>query len=179
MRLKRLALLLAAVCVCQPSAAQLLDRPEGFQLVIGPRVGAGWMMETPQEFTEELRAMYPTGNYYPVLTMFGITLEQRILLGETRSHFAFQEIVLVAGLEQGLALPEAAVLIGYRDYSGLEFGIGPIMHLNGFGVVIALGWTFAFKGVYVPFDVSYTIPSGERAGVLSFTTGFNFQRRRY
>jgi hypothetical protein len=174
---KTLVFLLALAALCSPCFGQEMEEPEGFKIVVGPRVGVGYMMDTPEHFTQSLREMFPTGDYYPVLTLFGITLEQRIVLGQTRSHFAFQELVLIAGLEQGIALPEAAVLIGYRDYSGLEFGIGPIVHLSGFGVVAALGWTFAYRGVYVPVDISFTIPTGDRPGVVSLTTGFNFQRR--
>jgi hypothetical protein len=174
---KTLVCLLAVVALCSPCFGQEMEGPEGFKIVIGPRVGVGYMMDTPEHFTQSLRVLFPAGDYFPVLTMFGITLEQRILLGQTRSHFAFQELVLIAGLEQGIALPEAAVLIGYRDYSGLEFGIGPIVHLSGIGVVVALGWTFSYRGVYVPADISFTIPTGDRPGVVSLTTGFNFQRR--
>lgn len=60
------------------------------------------------------------------MPLFGITCGQRILPGETDSHFAFQEIVMISGPEQSIALTSAGVLIGFRGYRGFEFGIGPI-----------------------------------------------------
>lgn len=154
------------------------EGPQAFSLVFGPRIGGSYIMDTPENFTTGVSTLYPGGSYFPAVTVFGVTIEERILLGQTRSHFAFQEVVLIGGLEQGIALPEAAVLIGYRDYSGFEFGIGPILHLGGISVVAALGWTFSYQGVYVPVDISLIIPNTDRPASISFTTGFNFQVRR-
>jgi len=151
-----------------------LDQPSAFLVVLGPRVGGSYLFETPENFTARVREIYPTGTYFPAVTLFGITLEQRILLGQTKSHFAFQELVILGGLEQGIVLPEAAFLIGYRGYSGFEFGIGPIVNLSGFGVVAAVGWTFSYNGVYVPVDISFIIPNSNMPATIGLTTGFNF-----
>jgi hypothetical protein len=137
-----------------------------------------YILDTPENFTAGVHSLYPSGNYFPAVTLFGITVEQRILLGQTKSHFAFQEIVLIGGLEQGIALPEGAFLIGYRDYSGLEFGIGPILHVGGVGVVAAVGWTFSYRGAYIPVDISFIIPNADRKASIAITTGFNFQISR-
>jgi len=172
---RKVFLALALLTMSSWLFAQDLDRPAGFSVVLGPRIGGGYIFQTSAAFTASLRDFYPTGDYFPAMTLFGITVEERILLGNTRSHFAFQEIVLVGGLEQGIAMPEGAILIGYRDYSGLEVGIGPILHPAGFGVVAAVGWTFSYKGVHVPVDIGFTIPNAERPALLSLTTGFNFE----
>jgi len=149
--------------------------PAGFFMVLGPRIGGSYVMDTPESFTSSVRALYPTGSYFPAFTLFGVMIEQRILLGQTRSHFAFQEEILVGGLEQGIALPEAAVLIGYRDFQGFEFGTGPIVSLAGVSVIVAIGWTFSYRGVFVPVDLSFIIPSATRPAAIGLTTGFNFQ----
>jgi len=154
------------------------EGPEAFSLMVGPRVGVSGTIVLPDAFSSSVRALYPSGTYFPVVTLFGVTVEQRILLGNTRSHFAFQEVVLVGGLEQGIALPEGALLIGYRDYSGFEIGIGPILHLAGVGVVAAAGFTFSFKGMFVPVDLSVIIPNMGQPASVALTTGFNFQISR-
>jgi hypothetical protein len=154
------------------------ESPPAFSLVFGPRIGGSFVLDTPENFTAGVNLLYPGGSYFPALTLFGVTLEERILLGETKSHFAFQEVLLIGGLEQGIALPEGAVLIGYRDYSGFEFGIGPILHVGGISVVAALGWTFSYQGAYVPVDFSFIIPNEIRPASISITTGFNFQVSR-
>ncbi|MGA2615425.1 MAG: hypothetical protein ABSG38_18460 [Spirochaetia bacterium] len=159
-------------------ADDIEEGPQAFSLVCGPRIGGSYVLDTPEHFTGGVHTLYPAGSYFPAVTLFGVTVEQRILLGQTRSHFAFQEVLLIGGLEQGIALPEGAFLIGYRDFSGLEFGIGPILHIGGISVVAAVGWTFSYKGAYVPVDISLVIPNAERPASVSITTGFNFQVSR-
>jgi hypothetical protein len=175
---KMLMVIMAALVLTATAFADDQEGPEAFTLIAGPRIGASYVWQTPEEFTSSVHSLYPNGTYYPILTLFGITVEQRILLGQTKSHFAFQEVVLVGGLEQGVALPEGAFLIGYRDYSGFEFGIGPILHLRGVGVVAAAGYTLSFRGMYVPMDFSVIIPGVNRPASFAFTTGFNFQVNR-
>ncbi|MGA2762252.1 MAG: hypothetical protein ABSG17_02700 [Spirochaetia bacterium] len=174
---KLTVMMIALVLSASVFADDTQEGPEAFSFVFGPRIGGSYVATTPESFTSSVNAFYP-GNYVPAVTLFGVTLEQRILLGQTRSHFAFQEVLLIGGLEQGVALPEGAFLIGYRDYSGFEFGIGPILHVGGISVIAALGWTFSFSGAYVPVDVSLVIPNAERPASISITTGFNFQVSR-
>jgi hypothetical protein len=155
-------------------SAEETEAPEAFSFILGPRVGCSCILTTEENFTSSLTPYFSSGNYFPVITLFGVNFEQRILLGETRSHFAFQEVVLLGGLEQGMILPEATLLIGYRDSSGFEFGIGPILHLSGIGVITAVGWTFSYRGVYIPVDISLVLPNKEKPIQIGFTTGFNF-----
>jgi len=159
-------------------SAQEEGRPEGYEFIVGPRVGASYIFTTSDEFTETVRELYTSGDYLPFYTLFGINFEQRILLGDTRSHFAFQELVLVGGLEQSIALPMGAVLIGYRDWSGFEIGLGPLVNLSGVGVVAAIGWTISSHGVYVPIDISVSLPNRDRPASVALTTGFNFKVER-
>jgi len=177
MKSRKFMVMAVAVVLLSASAfAEDLEGPEAFSFIFGPRLGFSGFWP-PDGFTSNVNELYP-GDFTPVVSLFGVSLEQRLLLGQTKSHFAFQEVVLVGGLEQGIALPEGAVLIGYRDYSGFEFGAGPILHLGGVGVVVALGYTLSFKGMYVPFDLSLIIPSKEKPASIGFTTGFNFQISR-
>ena len=172
------------VFVCALIAAVLVvaeqEGPAGFQVIVGPRIGVSYYITTPEMFTESISDLYvfPSGNYFPVTTLFGVMAEQRILLGETRSHFAFQEVLLIGGLEQAIGLPSLSVLIGYRDASGLEIGAGPTLSLSGLGVVTAIGWTISTSGVYIPVNLSLVLPSQQRPAGVALTTGFNFVVRR-
>lgn len=159
------------------------EEPAAFEFVLGPRIGVGYVFADWGEFSNEVsKFMYgdTSRTFYPVMSAFGLSLEQRILLGDTRNHFAFQEILMVNGLEQGTALPILSLLIGYRDARGFEFGAGPMVSISGVQILIAMGWTFSFSGVYVPVDVSYSIPNSASSSSVSITTGFNFitNRRR-
>lgn len=163
-------------------AQEELEEPAGFVFVLGPRLGVTWTIMSPEDFSQALRTALPwfTGNYFPVNSLFGVSIEQRILLGNTKSHFAFQEVISIAGLEQSILIPSLSVLIGYRDYSGFELGAGPRLSLSGVGVIVAIGWTFKYQGVNVPVDLHYVLPngSGMSMGTLGLTTGFNFTRRK-
>ncbi len=165
---------LALVLCAGALFGQERERPPDFQFILGPRIGVAYDFTSTEEFTDAVRTRYPDGTYVPVTSLFGIIAEQRILLGETNNHFAFQEVLLVGGLEQSIALPVASVLVGYRDASGFEFGVGPNLSFAGIGVIVAAGYTISFSGVFVPVDVSVVIPNANRPASVALTTGFNF-----
>ncbi len=144
-----------------------------FKSVFGPRIGVSYNFTSSADFTEIINESFE-GEYIPFYTLFGAILEQRILLGETQSHFAIQELVLIGGLEQSIVIPIAALMIGFRGASGFEFGVGPIVSLTGIGVICAVGWTFSYKGVFVPVDLHFVLPNQSKPAVLGITTGFNF-----
>ncbi len=157
------------------------DAEEPLYAVFGPRVGVSWRFTSVSEFSEDV------GTYFPIYSLFGACVELRIPLGETKSHFVVQEVLLVGGIDQSIALPSGAVLVGYRGASGFELGVGPILSFDqggfiyylGFsfspGVVVAAGYTFSLGGIFVPIDVSWTVPNQRTWGGISVTTGFSFR----
>lgn len=177
--MRKLLWIVVFVAIAAVGIAEELEEPADFQLIIGPRIGINYIFTTSAEFTNGVNdlGIFPAGTYYPVTSLFGIIAEQRILLGQTRSHFAFQEVVLVSGLEQSLAIPSGSLLIGYRDASGFEVGFGPTLSISGIGVIIAVGYTISFQGVFVPLDISVVLPNSQRPISVALTTGFNFITR--
>lgn len=158
--------------------AEMLD-PERLRFIFGPRVGISYLTISPQEFSAQVSGTAvaldkKATNYFPMLTQFGISLEQRILLGTTKSHFAFQEVISLSGIDQSLAIPNVAFLLGYRSEIGLEFGLGPKWSIDGLSVLYALGWTFTFSDVYVPVDIAIVPDFRNGHHSFSFYTGFNF-----
>ena len=146
-----------------------------YDLIIGPRLGITYIFTSAREFTAAINERRDQkGNYVPLMSVFGVAAEQRLLLGETTSHFAAQELLLLSGMEQSLALLSGSLLMGYRDATGFEAGFGPTMSPTGMGVVIAAGWTFTYRGVYVPVDLSFVLPNKQRPANIALTTGFNF-----
>ena len=176
MTTKKWGLLVAALVMVASSisAQQEEDVIPNFEMVFGPRIGAAYDAMSSQAFTDQVNQFYSGTNFSPLLTIFGVNFEQRILLGRTRNQFAFQEDVYISGLEQGLFLPAASFLIGYRDASGLEFGFGPLLSLTGVSVIAAAGYTFHFSGIYIPLDFSVRIPTARNVAVYTVSTGFNF-----
>jgi hypothetical protein len=154
------------------------EDPPRMVVVFGPRLGAAYSLVDPAEYSAQVNELLGTtadpGNYYPITSIFGINVEYRILLGDSKDHFAFQGLFVVNGMEQSVFLPAMSIMIGYRHHSGFEMGAGPIASLAGFGVLGAIGYTFSFNGVYVPVDVSFQIPNNSMYGCVTLTTGFNF-----
>ncbi|MBA7633384.1 hypothetical protein ES703_40950 [subsurface metagenome] len=167
------------------ATAETGDEELRLQLIFGPRVGISYIMANPDDFNDSVQEVFPDKNrkYFPVFTQFGINLEQRIRLGGTRSHFAFQEVLLIGGLDQNIVLPALNLLIGFRSHAGLEFGLGPNITMSrateGPGVTVsvvyAVGWTFAFKNVFVPVDLCIVPTPSDGHPRLTLLTGFNFE----
>lgn len=168
-------------CTLSTFAAEDQDE-SNFKLVFGPRVGVTYLFSQIAEFNDALQQIFPNPErgYFPLITQFGINLEQRIRLGDTKSHFAFQELLLIGGLDQSIVIPNLIVMIGFRSHTGLEFGLGPYMAMSKseigieFSVVYAIGWTFSFKGVYVPVDLAIVPTPADGFPRISLLTGFNF-----
>ena len=69
--------------------------PEGrerLKTLWGPRVGVAYgfydFAAFKQKIVTEMPWADPAANYYPILSQFGATFEQRILLGTSNAHFA-------------------------------------------------------------------------------------------
>jgi len=178
-------ILLLFVLVASLTTAQEGDRSRRLEFTFGPRVGVSYVLADFQTFNDEVQDIFPdpSRRYIPIFTQFGLNLEQRIRLGNTQSHFAFQEVLLLGGLDQGIFLPSLTALVGFRSRAGLEFGLGPNLSLKrdagefgvGLAVAFSAGWTFSFSNVFVPVDLAFVPnPNGSR---LSLLTGFNFEKR--
>jgi hypothetical protein len=158
-----------------------------FQLVVGPVVGLTYVIDAQGDLNERLQEMYPSSRtYYPFFTQFGLNLEQRLRLGSTKSHFAFQELFLVGGMDQGIFLPSFDFLLGFRSHRGLQFGLGPNFVLRwsetelelAMSVVYAVGWNFSFFGAWVPVSLAVIPTPADGKPRISIISGFNFETIR-
>ena len=181
---RRIAVL-AITLIATVSVSSLADSRSRFQFVFGPRVGATYVMvEDWDAYDETMQVPFPDTDrqYFPIITQFGVNLEQRIRLGGTQSHFAFQEVLLVGGIDQNTPLPSLSMLIGFRSHAGLEIGLGPNLSMSvknnvpvvAMSVVIAAGWTFSFNDVYVPVNIAIVPTPRDSSPRLTILTGFNF-----
>ena len=182
----KMILVLAITLIATVSMSAAAESGSRFQFVFGPRVGATYVfVEKWDTYDEKMQIPFPDPEreYYPVITQFGVNLEQRIRLGGTQSHFAFQEVLLVGGIDQNTPLPSLSLLIGFRSHAGLEIGLGPNLSMSvkndvpvvGMSVVIAGGWTFSFNDVYVPVNIAVVPTPRDSSPRLTILTGFNFR----
>ena len=84
-------------------------------------------------------------------------------------------VLLLGGLDQGVAIPSLSWLVGARTKEGAEFGVGPNITPAGVALAIAAGMTFRAGTLNVPVNFA-VVPSksGTRVSVL---TGFSLRRR--
>jgi hypothetical protein len=159
-------------------ADEAQSQMKGFTLILGPRLGYAYSFMSQSGY-DNLVSSTTNGsfgeNYFQGNTVFGISFEQRVLLGKTNDYFAVQELLSIDGLEQSIGIPIASVLLGYRDESGLELGIGPVASVAGVSLVGSVGWIVEYKDIHIPVDIGVTLPNNKVAASISLTTGFNFE----
>jgi len=181
-----LAFLLFLVLAALPASTQEPEKTKRLEIVYGPRVGVTWVATSRQDFDAAIQGVFPADReYFPIFTQFGFSLEQRIRLGTTQSHFAFQEVLILGGLDQNIIMPSLSVMIGFRSRIGLEFGLGPNVSLKrspegpgvDLSVAYSLGWTFSFEDVFVPVDIAVIPTPSDGKARITLLTGFNFKKR--
>ena len=83
-------------------------------------------------------------------------------------------VVLLGGLDQGVALPSLNWLVGLRSRDGAEFGIGPNITPVGVALALAAGVSFRAGALTIPMNFA-VVPS--KAGMrVSMLTGFTIRR---
>jgi hypothetical protein len=111
----------------------------------------------------------------PLITQFGWQFEKRFYNMGTGLTAMNEWVILVGGLEQGLAIPSLNWMVGLRTREGAEFGIGPNLTPMGAALALAAGVTFRAGAMNIPMNVA-VVPSKDGVRV-SMLTGFNFRRR--
>lgn len=109
----------------------------------------------------------------PLLTQFGWQFEQRIFTIDNGTSGIVEFVPLIAGMEQGLFLPSANLLIGLRSggKKSLEFALGPNLSLAGLGMVFAAGTSFHSGGINFPVNLAVVPSVGSKKDVYDSATG--------
>jgi len=161
-----LVLLASSPAFSQPLAPPPADVME----LAGPRIGAtvlsnGVIDKLRLEKGIELR---------PMITQFGWQFEKQFYSPRQGPAALSEWVVLLGGLEQGVALPSISWLAGLRTNTGAEFAIGPNVTPAGVALAIAAGTTFRWGVMNVPVNFA-VVPS--KAGVrVSVLSGFSLRR---
>ena len=110
----------------------------------------------------------------PLMTLFGWQLEHQFPTGKKDLPVPMTEfILLVGGIEQGIALPSASLLLGLRQPNGWEAGLGPTLTGAGIQLALGAGVTRSAGALNIPFNLA--VAPGRRGASISFTTGFNYK----
>jgi hypothetical protein len=62
---------------------------------------------------------------YPVYSLFG-SMPSTASSWPDQGPFRHPDIGFLFGIEQSLAIPAGALMMGYRHHQGFEFGVGPV-----------------------------------------------------
>jgi len=128
---------------------------EGFDRIRygGPRVG--FTVIGPGHAADELKKRGKA----PVLSQIGWQFETKLFSLSDGTAGLLEFVLFVGGVEQGLFLPSASMLIGIREgKNGLEFGMGPNVSLMGAGLALAAGGSFKKERFNFPVTIAF-IPS--------------------
>lgn len=109
-------------------------------------------------------------NVSSTISQFGWQFEKEFYSKQEGPTVLNEWVLLMGGLDQGVAIPSLNWLVGIRTKEGAEFGIGPNITPGGVALAIAAGVTFRAGVINVPMNFA-VVPSkfGTRVSVL---TGF-------
>jgi hypothetical protein len=171
--MKRIAVALCLVGLAAPLHAQspVLVPPRAKTVNLsGPRLGFTVLSDGVVEKLAERQIAVGSS-----ISQFGWQFERQFYTKETGGVAAITEwVVLVGGLEQGVAIPSLNWLVGLRTGQGAEFGVGPNLTPAGVALAISAGVTFRAGVVNVPMNFA-VVPT--KAGMrVSMLTGFTLRR---
>jgi len=135
----------------------------------GPRFGIAYLTRGSETARQQQKS------FSPLTSLFGWQFEYPFDFGPNAPVTVMTElVVLVGGLEQNVPLPSATWLIGLRQPSGVEFGVGPTLTGTGTQLAFAMGITHRYGIVNVPINVA--VAPARTGASLSLTAGFNLRR---
>lgn len=172
--MKRFVRLALAVCVpfalAAPAAAQMVPPPAREVDLSGPRFGLTVLDESIVQELKVERGIEVSRT----ISQFGWQFEKQFYGKHEGPTMITEAVVLLGGLDQGVALPSLSWLVGIRGRDGTEAGIGPNVTPVGVALALAAGKTFRAGILNIPVNVA-VVPSksGMRVSVLS---GFALRR---
>ncbi|GAB4131113.1 MAG: hypothetical protein Fur0041_01100 [Bacteroidia bacterium] len=121
----------------------------------GPRIGVTYL--GPGESNNKMNDLFDR-NINPVISQFGWQFETRFFTLDNGAQGLVEFVPLIGGLEQGIFIPSASALVGFRTPKGYEVGVGPIISLGGPGIVFAAGTSFRSGKIVFPVNLAF-VPS--------------------
>lgn len=157
----------AFVVVASPAFAQVKgDVVTGSAIRLsGPRVGVTMFAGAAADSLDRRLGIGPT------ISQFGWQFERRMFQVEGGITGVHEFLVLVGGLDAGVALPSATWLLGIRGASGMEVGVGPNVSLAGLALAAGAGINIQSGGVNFP--INFGVASSKYGLRTSMFVGFN------
>ena len=136
----------------------------------GPRFGLTLLSERTLEQLKDRNI-----NVSSTISQFGWQFEREFYSKQQGPTVLNEWVLLLGGLDQGVAIPSLSWMVGLRTREGAEFGVGPNVTPAGVALALAAGVTIRAGIMNVPMNLA-VVPSSAGTRV-SFLTGFNMRRR--
>ena len=167
-------------------AAPVAAQEEGHEsiLLYGPRVGVTYIMQSRDDFSEEMQSIFGgSQSYFPAFSDVGLAATHLIPLGETESYLAIEESLLLGGMDQQLLLPAVSLLVGVRTGFDSSLMLGPYVSTIGgsdgvelrFSLAYALSWSFEVRGITLPVKFAFVPWPTYAKPKMTLTTGIDFE----
>jgi len=142
----------------------------------GPRVGLTYISSgTGADYLASIGKQ-------PLVTQFGWQFEGRLFTVDGNTQGMIEFVPMVGGMEQGLFIPSASLLLGVRfgEKRSYEFGIGPNFSIvkdykretaGAMGVVLAFGTSFKSGNINFPVNIAFVPSVGSKHNEWDYTTG--------
>ncbi len=165
-----LVLALFATALAAPLTAQEPDSIPILQerTIDGPRMGFTYISGPKAE------AKLADNHLDPLMSLFGWHFEQIVRPQSGGPAFVIQEVLLVAGVDQGTAIPSGSFLLGIRFPHGFEFGMGPNVTPLGTAIAIGIGKSLRYGGVTIP--INFAVVRSQGALRTSILVGYAIRR---
>ena len=153
-----------------PAMSQpMVPPPADVVSLSGPRVGLTILSQSIVDSLQKENQI----KVGPVMSQFGWQFEKQFYSTQSGPTAVTECVLLLGGLDQGVAIPSLSWLVGVRTREGAEFGLGPNITPAGVALAIAAGITFRAGTLNVPVNVA-VVPS--KAGTrVSLLTGFSLR----
>ena len=158
------------VVMAAPAAAQMIPPPAREVDLSGPRFGITVLDESIVQELKVDRGIEVSRT----ISQFGWQFEKQFYGKHEGPVMITEAVLLLGGLEQGVAIPSLSWLVGIRGRDGAEAGIGPNVTPVGVALARAAGKTFRAGVLNIPVNFAI-VPSkgGMRVSILS---GFALRR---
>lgn len=113
----------------------------------------------------------------PFITQFGWQFERQMAQTSGGLAIVTESVILLGGLERGLALPSATFVVGVRTLKGFELGLGPNLSATGAGYALTAGVANDIGEIHVPVNVAAVF--GREGPRVSVLVGLTFSDARY
>jgi hypothetical protein len=162
---------LFAALAAAPLAAQ--EPPDSIPVlqertIDGPRMGFTYISGPKAE------AKLAENHLTPLMSLFGWHFEQIVRPEHGGPSFVIQEVLLVAGVDQGTAIPSGSLLLGIRFPHGFEFGMGPNVTPLGTAMAVGIGKSLRYGGVTIP--INFAVVRSQGALRTSIIVGYAIRR---